>query len=346
MNIEDKLESMSPDELEIVRNFLDLLIIKKNKSKTTNHDYQMKNSLSCPRCHGTRIVKNGHQKETQKLKCKDCNKFFSITTNTILSHLTLNYETLTKYIESLIKGETILETSQVTGLSMSEVYDLRIKILSILNNLAKDIILKDEIQVDEKYFRISLKGTRHDKMPRESRKSGSQNLTIGISKEQVCVLIAKDSYDHIIMKVVGNGPASTTMIEKGIGSKVQKGSLLITDSKSSYIQFAKDHSLILKQIPSGKHTLDEIYNLGEINALMNELGSFLKNYNGISTRHLQQYLDLFRFKKIFQYTLEYIKRNKEAYKFCIIQFSTLTSSEIFSIEMPIDIKSVYGVDFK
>lgn len=229
---------------------------------------------------------------------------------------------------------------------MSETYDLRIKILSILNNLEKDIILKEEIQADEKYFRISFKGTRHKKMPREPRKSGSQDLTIGISKEQVCVLIAKDSYDHIIMKIVGNGPASTVMIEKGMGNQVQKGSLLITDSKSSYIKFAKDHSLILKQIPAGKHTVDGIYNLGEINALMNDLGSFLKKYNGISTRHLQQYLDLFRFRKIFQYTLEYIKRNKEAYKFCIIQFSTLTSSEIFSTEMPVDVKSIYGVDFK
>lgn len=66
MNIEDKLESMPPDELEIVRKFLELLIIKKNKSKTTNHEYQMKNSLCCPRCHGTRIIKNGHQKRNPK----------------------------------------------------------------------------------------------------------------------------------------------------------------------------------------------------------------------------------------------------------------------------------------
>ena len=42
--------------------------------------------------------------------------------------------------------------------------------------------LKGIVQVDEKYFRISFKGTKHEKMPRKTRHSGSQDLKIGIKK--------------------------------------------------------------------------------------------------------------------------------------------------------------------
>ena len=44
-------------------------------------------------------------------------------------------------------------------------------------------------------------------MPRPSRYNGNTDLTSGISNDQVCIIVAVDSNDTIVIKVVGNGNA-------------------------------------------------------------------------------------------------------------------------------------------
>lgn len=44
---------------------------------------------------------------------------------------------------------------------------------------------------------------------------------------------------------------------------------------------------------------------------MAELDILLLKCRGLSTRHLQEYLDLFRFRKILKYTVEYLKQKKK-----------------------------------
>lgn len=147
-------------------------------------------------------------------------------------------------------------------------------------------------------------------MPITSRKSGVDDLTPGISKEQVCVIIAIDSSDRIIAKVAGNGPVTTEMIEKTLGGRIKMGSILVTDSKQGYRKFAKNNKLKLKQIPAKKHIFNNKYNIAELNELMSELEIYLQNFKGISTRHLQQYINLFVYRKHLKYTIEYIMQSK------------------------------------
>lgn len=52
---------------------------------------------------------------------------------------------------------------------------------------------------------------------------------------------------------------------------------------------------------------------------MSELDVLLLKCWGLSTRHLQEYLDLFRFKKILKYTIGYLKQNKEMYDYSLLQ---------------------------
>ncbi len=156
-------------------------------------------------------------------------------------------------------------------MSSTQVYYIEIKIFKALEITHKNIKLKGIVEADEKNFRISCKGTKAENMPRKSKHSGPQNLKIGINKELACVLVAIDETDNIIIEVVGNGPASTNMIEKGLGGKIEEGSILVTDSKSSYINFAKNNNLILKQIPDGKYTVEGNYNLSNIEVCEMEL---------------------------------------------------------------------------
>ena len=336
MNYSEEFKNLLPDELEYIRGILDNLIINVKNNKSANIKYQAKNKeLKCPNCSSNYIVKNGSKNNIQYFKCKNCNKFFSISSNTIISNIRLNYNQLLDFMLCLVNYNTLSETAEIVGLSERDTYNIRIKIISTLKEYKKEK-LKGLIQCDEKYVRLSFKGTRKNKMPRESRRNGQEGRTAGISMEQVCILMAIDSYDNIFIKVVGLGPLSTDDLENNFTDWIEEKSILVTDSKSSYIKFAKDHNLILKQIPENKHTTKDGYHLGELNSLMSELDVLLLKCRGLSTRHLQEYLDLFRFRKIIKYTIEYLKQNKEMYNYSLLQTSNIKNKNVCKMEMPVD----------
>ena len=342
----DNLKNLLPDELKIIKELIEKILVDSENAKSTNLKYQVKNKkIKCPKCNSDYIVKNGFKNKTQRYKCKNCNKFFSISTNTITSNVRLSYNQFLNFMICLINYNTIEETAKIVGLSDRDTYNIRIKIISTLKKYKKEK-LKGIVQCDEKYVRLSFKGTRKNKMPRESRKNGQEGRTSGISMEQVCILMAIDSYDNIFIKVVGLGPLSNDDLENNFTDWIEEKSILVTDSKSSYIKFAKDHNLILKQIPENKHTTKDGYHLGELNSLMSELDILLLKCRGISTRHLQEYLDLFRFRKIIKYTIEYLKQKKEMYNYSLLQTSNIKNKNVCKREMPVDVSENNHMSFE
>jgi len=336
-----------PEDLETIKNLVEKLLENIIGLRTTNTNYQVvKKSIVCPKCNRDyNIVKNGTKNKTQRYKCKDCNTYFSVSTKTLTNHLSLSYDRLLIFLQCLIDNNTIEETSSKVKISKRETYNLRIKIISTLKSFSL-VKLHGVIQADEKYIRINLKGTRKNKMPRESHESGSQNRTSGISNDQVCVLMAIDSYDNIVAEIAGLGSISTDEVEEHLGNKIENNSILVTDGKTSYRKLSKKHNLNLKSIPTGKYSTKDGYNLGEINALMKELEDMLIKAHGLSTRHLQEYLDYFKCRKILKYTVEYLKRNKELYDYILIQNTNLKSRDICKRAMPVDITKHYNHNFK
>ena len=342
----DNLKNLLPDELKIIKELIEKILVDSENAKSTNLKYQVKNKkIKCPKCNSDYIVKNGFKNKTQRYKCKNCDKFFSISTNTITSNVRLSYNQFLNFMICLINYNTIEETAKIVGFSDRDTYNIRIKIISTLKKYKKEK-LKGIVQCDEKYVRLSFKGTRKNKMPRESRRNGQEGRTAGISMEQVCILMAIDSYDNIFIKVVGLGPLSTDDLENNFTDWIEEKSILVTDSKSSYIKFAKDHNLILKQIPENKHTTKDGYHLGELNSLMSELDVLLLKCRGLSTRHLQEYLDLFRFRKIIKYTIEYLKQNKEMYNYSLLQTSNIKNKNVCKREMPVDVSENNHMSFE
>lgn len=339
-----KLKDLLPDELEKIKSLIDSLLIELGIQSQTNKRYLLKEkNIKCPQCQSKHIHKNGTKNNTQRFKCLECNKFFSITTSNVLSYSKLSYQQLIKLLECMGRYETLEATAKETGISERQTYNLRIKIISLFNKFDNHKLLSGVVQADEKYIRLSFKGTRKKNMPRKSRKNGNgyfQNRGSGINKnEHVCVVCAIDSEDKIILKIVGMGIASTEMIELGLSEKIVKGSTLITDSKNSYIEFAIRNKLNLKQIPSGE-TKTEDYHLGELNEIFTELEILLLRFKGLSTRHLQEYLDWFRYRKILKYTVDYLKTTKEFFKIVLKEESVLTNNDVCKREMPIDISKI------
>lgn len=335
----DGINNMLPHQLEKAKLVIDALIEDKNSQRLTNQDYQIKyKNIACVKCGSTNLKKNGHKCGTQRYKCKDCNKFFSITSNTILENSRIKYSQLKCIIKGILDIKPIYKIALESGLSKTQVYNLEMKIFSVLDNIYGDERLKEIVQIDEKYFRISFKGTKRDKMPRPSRKSGSENLTPGISKDQICVIVAIDSYDNIIIKVVENGPVSTKVIDEALKNKIEPNSIIVTDSKSSYMEFAKMNNFILKQIPTNGHNVEDIYNLGELNSLMSEIETYITyQKRGISTKHLQQHLNFIKYRKYLKYTFEYLEHNEEMLKEIVVVNANIKCKNISKIKLPFDL---------
>jgi hypothetical protein len=97
------------------------------------------------------------------------------------------------------------------------------------------------VEVDETYFLYSEKGKRG--IARKPRKRGGKSKHRGISKEQVCVLVARDRTKTTVAKVTCMGRVVKSKVDKVIGSKLRSENVLVTDAWRAYKTYAKEKGL-------------------------------------------------------------------------------------------------------
>lgn len=141
----------------------------------------------------------------------------------------------------------------------------------------------------------------------------------------------------MFFEIAGTGPITSDMVKICLTSKIQNVSKIITDCKSSYESDSKKHKWNLIQIKSGSFVDNNGHNLANINSLHSGLSNFLAKFKGVSTKHLQGYLDWYTFDKYLNYTVDEITQNRT-----ILQ-------KVISLSTEIDVNNMYknhsGIDF-
>lgn len=340
------VNNLLPDEIEKIIEFLKSILGMKlvDKSSISKLIFRENDEHKCPYCNSTNIVKNGHsEKKVQRYKCKDCFHRFSDVTNKVCSYSKLTYEKWIDFFKCMVDKLSIRKTADILGLNKNTVFSMRQKVLNALSIFRKNVKLSGNIQMDEKYESINLKGTKKENMPRASkpRKShgGSKR---GISNHQVCIASAIDESDNIYIEIVGNGPITTEMVEKAYDKRINPNSTLITDCKSSYEKFGLNNKLKLEQVKSGTYKNLNGFTLSEINGLHSNLDSFMNCFIGVSTKHLQGYLDWFVYYKYLTYCVEILKQPQTIMNYSFSRDSYIKVSDIYSKEFPINIYEVYA----
>lgn len=340
------VNNILPDEIEKTIKFLQNILGLKEKDKSTLSKLvnREKENFCCPFCESINIVKNGHSKKgTQRYKCKDCLHRFCDTTNTLSNSSKLPYNIWLEFFKCMSDKLSIRKTAAKLELNKNTVFSMRHKVLNALSIFREQTKLSGEIQCDEKYESINLKGTIPQKMPRFSKPRKSQGGSKrGISDHQVCIASAIDENDNIYFEIVGNGSITTKMIEKAFNNRIDENSILITDCKSSYEKFSLDNKIKLEQVKSGTYKNLNGYTLSEINALHSNLDLFLKCFSGVSTKHLQEYLDWFVYQKYLTYSIEVLEQPQILMNYAISRKSYIKISDIYSKEFPINIYEVYS----
>lgn len=320
-----------------------LNVIKCKKNTLSKVSCLEKSKLICPYCHCNHIVKNGFSKiGIQTYKCKECNKRFNDLTGTPFSGIRLTYEQIDIFMQCCRDKISLRKTAERMGVDKNTVHLLRLKIMDSLKITRENIKLSGEIESDEIYRSINLKGTKKEKMPRYSKPRTSNGTTTrGISKHKICITSAIDEYDNCFLEIVGTGEITSNMIDNSLTTKLENVKKLITDCKSSYESIARQNNWNLIQVKSSGHVDGKGNSLANINSLHSELTKFLSHFRGVSTKHLQGYLDWYTFDRYLNYSFEDSKQNRQLLKRTINSSTTISIANMYDNYSGIDFAKVY-----
>jgi transposase-like protein len=248
---------------------------------------------TCPLCGSHDVVRNGHRPDgRQKYVCKGCGRSFVITTGSVFSGTSKGIETWRKYFKCLVRGLTIRQAAEECGLDKDTAFYWRHKILGTLEGMAAGVALDGVVEADEAFFAKSYKG-KHKKnpfeMPRKPHMRGGQSGKRGISSEQVCVPCAVDGKGLSLSMPTNAGHVTAKALSFAFKGRIAEGSIVCADSNSSYRGFSRDAGLRLVQMKPGRRS-SGVFTIQHVNCYHSMLKRFIDRFNGVSTKHLGNYL--------------------------------------------------------
>lgn len=314
------IPKLSDSEFEEVAQFVELNHInfhleglKKEIKETRYADGQ----YTCPFCHGTHVVKNGTKKGLQRYLCRHCRKSFSDQTATPSCHSKKSPKLWLQYLKCMLSGYTIRKCAEACNLNIATAFFWRHKILDALATAVGVGDLEGLIEADETFFRYNRKGNftkvrSYKKGVRTSTGRANKKAKKkkrGLSHDQVAVGTALDRLGNLKMGLICTGRLQYPALKRFYEGHISANSTLCTDSAHGYATLSEELHLNHVKIESGKRKKD-IYHIQHINSLHSRLKSFMTHFNGVATKHLQNYLYWFKFIELFKTERESIKIEK------------------------------------
>lgn len=326
-----------------LKKVFDEVFHQKIESKDALHQVihkERKRKEHCEICGSMHIVENGKTPlKRQKYRCVDCGKSYSDTRDSITASSKKPYYAWEEFILCMMNGFSLRKTSALIDISTPTAFHWRHKVMEAMKKYAIQEPLKEEIQIDETYIILNMKGLKS--LPRKAKKRKISSKKRGVNNEHVCVLTAIDSNDQLLLEVIDQGNPQTETIINALDGRIQMKQTIITDSKSAYIEVAKKFKATLHQIPSGFHQHNH-YHLGDINEVHSRLKIWLSQFKGVSSKHLNRYLAWFRFKRLLDYQHEVNHHNRVTMNHSICEIISFLINEIHSTPFPIDIYKPYS----
>ncbi len=286
MNLLQLIQNLSPEQKS------KLIQLLQSESNTTNENLtesRFSNGLFCPKCGCTEnITKFGFKNGHQRFRCKNCGRIFNEVTNSFLMGTKKNISIWKKYLECMLNHLPIRKSAITCGINKTTAFVWRHKILDALSiKVEREVKLSGVIEVDETFFNISYKGMRN--LPREPHKRGFHSPKRGISNDQVCVTCAVDRNKNSYGKISNLGRVRIEDLVKLFEGRVEGESIICSDSNKAYRKFVEGMGCKHVGVESGKYR-NGIYHINHINAYHSRLKTFLRKFNGVATKYLNNYV--------------------------------------------------------
>jgi len=289
--------------------------------------------LTCPHCSETKIIGYGSYNNVKRFRCKTCGKTFNALTGSAF-HKIHKKEILHQYLFFMLQGYSLRRICKEMDICLKTAFDWRHKILKALVPKPSKKI-NGIIEADETFFLFSEKGKKKV-TGRKSRKRGGYAGKSGINKDHVTVLSAYErgtgnSYNMVVCK----GRITKKAIHNGVGRYIDKpNSILCSDSHLSFQGYTRDQKIDHKCIfvRRKEFVVDKIYHIQNVNRIHKQLKEWMRKFNGVSTKYLQNYLNYYKIvistqsqanqtkaaiEQIIASKNVYIQRDRIAQQYCI-----------------------------
>ena len=319
--IKDKFSNLKEYQqkklIEFLNKFLTINIIDTDSISGKN--------LVCCSCGSSYFVKNGthtrrkEEKKSQRYLCKKCGSTQFRDKNTSLYNLKKKNKWV-DFVYLMLESDKPMSTvsiSESLEISESTAFRWRHKFLSSLNKVFP-MPVNEELEIDEVYFPFNVKGTiGKEKFEKYFGPNHEDNVESELRTKEK--LMQKENYqviflcrhnrlsdfDFLPIKIQKKGIVSKADLERVMKDLDLSGKTILTDKETSMIAYMKTlksvNHLTFKSSDIKKGILEntKIHN-NNINSMMAKIGFWFKNFHGISTKYLDNYLKWFRFGNLFK----------------------------------------------
>ena len=272
----------------------------------------------CPYCKNTKFIKHSFYNGTQRYKCKNCIRTFSLLTGSVFYHLK-DKDGFIKYLD-LVKEHgllTVLKTAKKLNISKQTSLDWGYKYLLTIDD--KKEKFEGDVQGDDIWFQYSQKGRKgldYSRSRGGTRRKGDNGF-------QTKVLVMADSNKECLMETIKIGRISKQDLILAVGDKFKKNQKLTTDKHASYTAFSKELNLDHVNFISKKHQAETGENVQYVNYLASQLKANINHvHRGVSTKHLNLYVHYYSQKKDQKTTVETLLKQEGVWSKFIHQEET------------------------
>ena len=252
----------------------------------------------CPYCNSINVYKRGKQNGSQTYQCIDCKKHYRETTGTPLFKIQRK-DKWQAYLSLMEQGIPIKKIAKKLNISIQTSFDWRHKILSTLEQFIPEQ-LSGTVECDELELPLSNKGDQNlTRKPRKRANDFKRNKDKSeITTVQVVTAVERETGNKFF-KVVESKRLTKNQITNALDNKLSEGTIFITDKHHSYKAFTKDNkSIVHKRLLAKDHVdkFDKKIHLQKVNNVHYQLRDFIKPFNGVSSKYLQNYLNWYAYK--------------------------------------------------
>ena len=240
----------------------------------------------CPHCAQAHAVKFGVCDGLQRYRCKDCRKTFNALTGTPLARLRHKDKWL-DYAKPMQVGLSIRKSASECGVHRTTSFRWRHRFLTLPENQQAKL-LSGIVEADETFFLNSKKGSCD--LDRKPRKRGGKAQKRDLSKEQVCVLVARDRNGATIDAIMPQFTSET--LKQTLSSVLDKDIMLCSDGIAVYSTFAKETDIAHKALnmSAGIRVIDKVFHIQNVNAYHSRLKEWTRRFHRVATKYLPNYL--------------------------------------------------------
>lgn len=238
----------------------------------------------CPRCESILYHKDGYTNAGYiRYRCLTCNCSYTLLSDSIFNSAKIPFHKLMSYIELMSFNVPLDLMCEVLDIASNTAELWRKKIFSTVDNYQEHLKLHGTIWIDETYIQ--------DYTALESNFDG--NKPRGLSRTQICIVVAIDSYKNMVAIICGHGKPSSKRIYEALKDHIKECSTVIHDGDNSHNYIIE--KLNLNSIVYKANAKDENYlkNMALINNMCSWLKRYIWRFIGMEVDNLQSYLNWF-----------------------------------------------------